>query len=213
VSAATTLEILVEEPSAERALRILVPKIVPGVSFAVRVMYGKDKLLKDLPNRLRGYAAWIASVDARVVVVIDRDDDDCLELKQRLDKIATEAGLTTTGNSSTYIQVLNRIVIEELEAWFFGDIPALRRAYPRISVSLGEQAKYRDPDRITGGTWEALERVLIQRGYHTTGLRKLEAAGSIAQHMDIESNRSKSFQVFCEGLRRLVSGGSDAQAN
>lgn len=37
------------------------------------------------------------------------------------------------------------------------------------------------------------------------GLNQLEAASAIAKHMDVESNRSRSFQVFRDGLRRLVS--------
>ena len=41
-------------------------------------------------------------------------------------------------------------LIEELEAWFFGDIAAIHAAYPRISIHLGGRANYRDPDAITG---------------------------------------------------------------
>jgi hypothetical protein len=32
---------------------------------------------------------------------------------------------------------LNRIAVEELEAWFFGDIEALRAVYPKLSATLG----------------------------------------------------------------------------
>ncbi len=39
------------------------------------------------------------------------------------------------------------------------------------------------------------------------GLRKVAAAEDIAPHMDVENNRAKSFQVFRDGLRRLVSEG------
>lgn len=108
--------------------------------------------------------------------------------------------------------VLFRIVIEELEAWFLGDVPALCRAYPRLPTSLGQQDGYRDPDAIRG-TWEALERVLRKHGYHRKGLAKYVAAGDVAPHMDVDNNRSRSFQVFRDGLRRLVKeGGRGAQA-
>lgn len=201
------LEVLVEEPSTERALRCLLPKIVPGVPFEIRDFRGKDRLLVELPKRLRGYQSWIDGTATRVVVVVDRDDDDCVELKRRLQQIAEQAGFRMRPGSSGCTQILNRVAIEELEAWFFGDIPALRRAYPRVPASLGQQARYRDPDAISGGTWEALERVLRDRGYHASGLKKLEAAAEIASCMDIESNKSKSFQVFRDGLRRLVNEG------
>jgi Domain of unknown function (DUF4276) len=200
VSAEVSLEVLVEEPSMERALRLLLPKIVPCVRFEIRDFRGKTTLLRELPNRLCGYRAWIATTSIRLVVVVDRDGDDCIELKDRLRQIAEQAGLRTG------IEVLNRIAIEELEAWYFGDILALCRAYPKVPASLGQKAGYRDPDAITGGTWEALERVLQNHGYHVTGLRKLHAANDIAPHMDVESNLSKSFQVFRDGLRHLVGG-------
>jgi hypothetical protein len=204
------LEVLVEETSIERALRHLLPKILPGVQFEIRDFRGKDMLLKELPKRLRGYRSWIDASATRVVVVVDRDDDDCAELKACLQRTAEQAGLRVRSDLSGCTQVLNRVVIEELEAWFFGDIPALRQAYPRVPSTLGQQARYRDPDAIIGGTWEALERVLQERRYHATGLNKLEAASEIASRMDIESNRSKSFQVFRDGLRRLLSEGPHA---
>ena len=198
------LEVLVEELSAERALSVLLPKIVPGVSFTIRVFNGKDTLLRELPARLRGYARWIALADTKLVVLVDRDGDDCGELKARLVRLALDAGLDPT-------MVLNRIVVEELEAWFLGDVNALCRAYSRIPASLGEQAAYRDPDAIRGGTWEALRRVLDKHGYNVAGFKKIQVAVDIAAHMDVESNRSTSFQVFRDGLRRLVSEGTHAQ--
>jgi hypothetical protein len=101
-------------------------------------------------------------------------------------------------------QVLNRIAIEELEAWFFGDIDALIHACPGISPNLGSQAKYRDPDMITGGTWEALEKVLQRAGHHKGGLEKTRAAREISQYMNPSKNRSKSFQIFYDGLLQLM---------
>lgn len=43
----------------------------------------KDNLLKRLPARLSGHAAWVPD-DWRIVVLVDRDDDGCAELKARL---------------------------------------------------------------------------------------------------------------------------------
>ncbi|RKZ56933.1 MAG: hypothetical protein DRR08_20355 [Candidatus Parabeggiatoa sp. nov. 2] len=51
------IEFLLEEPSAEAALQVLVPKLLPfGATFACHVMGGKKTLLKELPARLRGYS-------------------------------------------------------------------------------------------------------------------------------------------------------------
>lgn len=200
-----SLEILVEEPSAKRALEVLVPKIVPGTRFEIFEFRGKDALLKDLPRRLAGYAARLSWESIRVAVLVDRDDDDCVVLKERLQVMAKTAGLVTTSATSDGFTILNRIVVEELEAWFFGDVPALCAAYPRIPSTLHMQQRYRDPDAVAGGTCEALGRVLARHGYHKPRLQKLLLASDIAPHMDVENNRSQSFQVFRDGLRRLVS--------
>lgn len=209
------LEILVEERSAEQALYVLLPRIVPDVDFEVRVFQGKPDLIKKLPHRLKGYASWIAQADTCLVVFVDRDDDDCRKLKSNMEQIAATAGLVTATAAPVgrRVDMVNRVAVEELEAWFFGDVPALCAAYPRVSASLGRQAKYRDPDAVAGGTWEALERVLQAGGYHRGGLAKVAAATEIAQHMDVDGNRSRSFQVFRDGVRRLAAGGSSAAQN
>ncbi|MFJ7216713.1 DUF4276 family protein [Amycolatopsis sp. NPDC098790] len=201
VLAPCRLEVLVEEPSAEEALRTLLPKIVPGVEFQIVPFNGKTDLLRKLPVRLRDYTHYWAEMGLRIVVLLDRDNDDCAELKRRLVEIAHEAGLPAEAT-------LFRIVIEELEAWFLGDVPALHAAYPKVPPSLGSQTKFRDPENVPGGTWEGLEHVLQKHGYHKKGLQKVRAASEIAPHMDIENNRSKSFQVFRDGLRRLVKEGN-----
>jgi hypothetical protein len=106
--------------------------------------------------------------------------------------------------------VLNRIVVEELEAWFFGDLKALRLVYPRLPSSLANQAKFRNPDQISGGTWESLDKLLQKYGY-PQGLIKIEVAQKIAKYMNPEYNRSKSFQVFRQGILRLVSESKQAR--
>lgn len=201
------IELLVEEPSAEAALNNLVPKILPGIEFEIRTFQSKDNLLSDLPKRLKGYYHWLPE-DWRIAVLIDEDRQDCNELKEQLEDAAAAANLITkskAGKSKSF-QVLNRIVIEELEAWFFGDVEALVTAYPGVPDSLANKEKYRDPDAIKGGTWEALLRILQKAGHYQnlTYLPKIETARNISQHMDPERNRSKSFQVFKNGLLSLA---------
>lgn len=202
----TALHVLVEELSAERALVELLPRIVPGIDFQVLTFNGKPALLRKLPGRLAGYATYAHHVGLGVVVLTDRDDEDCVELKDRLEKLAGAVGLRTlsTATATHPAAVVNRIACEELEAWFFGDVPAVASAFPGVPSSLGEKAAFRYPDAITGGTAEAFERVLNDHGYHTTGLNKVAAATATAAYMDVENNRSNSFVNFRDGVRRLV---------
>lgn len=199
------LEVLVEEPSAEVALSNLLPRLMPADStFRLHVYNGKQDLLRRLPNRLLGYSRYLPE-DWRVIVLVDRDADDCHELKQRLDRAATQAGLTprTQTRGAARFHVLNRIAIEELEAWFFGDVVALRAAYPRVAESLDRKQAYRDPDAIRGGTKERLARVL---GYGRDTYPEIAVARAVSEHMVPERNRSHSFQVFAAGIAALVAG-------
>lgn len=78
------IEFLLEERSAEVALEIILPKILPeDIYYTFHVFEGKQALLKNLPVRLKGYKPWIPD-DWRIIVLIDRDQDDCLQLKATL---------------------------------------------------------------------------------------------------------------------------------
>ena len=200
------LELLVEEPSMEVFLRELLPRILSAdCDFEIHPFQGKLDLLGNLGNRLRGYAQWLPD-DWRILVIVDRDDDDCRQLKQRLEDVASGANLRTRSQAGGRPwQLVNRVVIEELEAWYFGDWEAVRSAYPRVSPTVPNQSRYRNPDSVRGGTWEAFERILKGRGYFRTGLRKMEAARTVAAYIDPARNRSHSFTKFRDALVEAAS--------
>jgi hypothetical protein len=202
----TRIEFLVEEQSAEEALRHLLPKITKNRGRAKVLSLGsKYKMLKKLPSRLAAYRQRIESGERlRVVVLVDRDDDDCESLKGMLEKMAREAALPTktSPDANGCFQVLNRVVVEELESWFIGDPAALQKAFgslPKINAAAGI---FRNPDN--GGTWEALHRFLTSHGIYKSGFPKIDAARRIAPHMETAGNRSKSFQTFVSGLEAML---------
>ena len=200
------VEVLVEEPSMEAALRVLLPRLLGELSFRVYPYQGKDDLLTKLPGRLRGYRSWLPP-DWRVVVVVDRDDDDCRALKRRMEQMAADAGLVTrsAARGGDYA-VVNRLAIEELEAWYFGDWQAVRAAYPKVPKTIPRQARYHNPDAIRGGTWEAFERVLQRAGYFRNGLRKIETARAVAKQWRADANSSHSFCLLRDTLREMATG-------
>ena len=194
------VEVLVEEPSMEEALRLLLPSMLNEITFEVHQHQGKRDLLTQLPQRLRGYAAWMPDT-WRIVVIVDRDDEECDTLKSRLEAAAKNEGLATRSSpvGGRYV-VVNRLAIEELEAWYFGDWEAVRAAYPSVPETIPQRAPFRDPDAVAGGTWEAFERVLQRAGYFRTGLRKIEVARAVAVKMDSSRNRSRSFRALRDAL-------------
>lgn len=199
------VEVFVEERSMETALRHLLPRILGPISLEIYQYQCKNNLLARLPERLEGYRAYLPD-NWRILVVVDRDDDDCIQLKAQLDEIAHTAGLTTRSQSrgDRGFALINRIAIEELEAWYFGDWQAVCDSYPKVSANIPNKSKFRDSDAIKGGTWEALERVLKAAGYFKGGLRKIEAAREIAQRMSPERNTSRSFQALRDALAELA---------
>ncbi|NLE59265.1 MAG: DUF4276 family protein [Planctomycetes bacterium] len=200
------VEFLLEERSAEAALARLLPKLLPPEStWSLHPFQGKPDLLAKFPSRLQGYARGWLPDDHRIVVLVDADQDDCRRLKSRLEAAASAVGLRTrsaTGPGGQFV-VLNRIAVEELEAWFIGDVEALASAYPAVPRGLGRRRGLRDPDAIRGGAREALERVLQEAGHFRSGLRRIEAAGHIAAHMEPSRNRSRSFRCFVDSLASL----------
>jgi len=202
---AAHLELLVEEPSMEAFLRALLPRLLPqDRTFEVHAFQGKTDLLGRLEQRLRGYAKWLPN-DWRIVVVVDRDDEDCRQLKRRLEEIALRAGVTTrTHAGAGQWQLVNRVAIEELEAWYFGDWDGVRAVYPRVAATVPQRQGFRDPDAIAGGTWEAFERVMQTHGYFKGALGKIEAARSLGAHIEPSRSRSASFSAFCAAITEAM---------
>ena len=191
------IHFLVEESSTEIALKFIVPKIIGNIhTFEIHNFGNKNNLLKKLPKRMKAYANFIPD-DCRIVILVDEDRANCLELKKKLCD-ASSVVIAKKGNI-----VLHRIVVEELESWFIGDVAAIRAEYEKIPASLPQQAKFRDPDAIKGGTWEELDKILKKYGYET-GLQKMNFAQKVSPHMDVENNQSRSFQVFRDGLRKII---------
>lgn len=196
------VELLVEEQSMEAfcepCCRSSSPRPVATQSIRFQC---KDALRRKIVDRLRGYAHWLPE-DWRVFVLVDRDDDDCAMLKAEIEANVRRAGLRTRSQDPHW-RVATRIVVEELEAWYFGDWQAVLKAYPKVSPRIPGRRAYREPDGIVR-TWEAFERILKRHGYFKGGLRKTEAARAIAEHVDPDANRSRSFVVFYSTLMELA---------
>ena len=211
-------EVLVEDLSGSVALQYILEKILGenGAvhSWTIHPFKGKGQLpkgqhkspirnnpqlLNNLPTRLRGYGNSLDD-SSSVIVVVDLDNDDCMKFKQDL--------LNVLNTCNPRPNTLFRIAIEEGEAWLLGDRAALTAAYPNaIDAVLNNYAQ----DSICG-TWEVLadavypggSAALKALGYPPTGQAKSDWARNIAPLMDVDSNQSKSFQVFRDGVRALA---------
>ncbi len=193
------LEILTEEPSAEAALALILGKINQDrFTFKIITHQGKYDLLQKLPAKLRAYQKFGLD-DKYLIVLIDRDHEDCFALKGRLEQIAQEAGLSTKSNPEEGgFKVLNRIAIQELEAWFLGDYEAVKAAYPKVSG----KANTPNPDAVAKPSTH-LTRILRRAGYQKLD-GKIETARKIAKHMAPNKNGSESFRQLLEGIEACL---------
>jgi hypothetical protein len=214
-------EILVEDISGKAALEILIPKIISDEhTFNIHAYKGVGRippgltpssdpkrriLLDQIPKLIQGYgntfAGYPPSYHAALVIICDLDER-CLsnfrrELLDCVDKCVIKP--------ETYFC----IAIEEGEAWYLGDIDAIKTAYPNVR---GHVLNSYVNDSICG-TWEKLADAIFPNGaqglsrlgWQAVGKEKMAWATNISPHMNVDINQSPSFCYFREKLRSLSS--------
>jgi hypothetical protein len=212
------IEILIEDSSGQALLKILVPRIIGayGEPHTWRIIGyrgigrlrsnlnqntdpSKRALLDQLPRLVNGYGKT-PGIDA-VVFVVDSDSRDCrgflAEIKTAIESCQSKPPKTMV-----------RLAIEEIEAWYLGDLSAIQKVYPRAKRAvLGNYV----PDSICG-TWERLADAVYPKGVtalkksnRNPGDLKHEWAKRLGPEINIENNLSPSFQKFCSGLKTMTS--------
>jgi len=213
-------EILVEDQSGKKALDVLVPKIVGHEhTFRVHQYKGigrlpknltrktdasKRILLEQLPKLLKGYGKTFANYPsdspAAVILVCDLDDKCLKAFRQELFAILEACHPKPETRFC--------IAIEEGEAWFLGDIAAVKAAYPRARDAVLNAYVN---DSICG-TWECLadaifpggSKALSVKGWRAIGAEKSAWSEKITPHMDVAKNASPSFNYFRQKILKLA---------
>jgi hypothetical protein len=201
-------EFLIEDQSGKRALEILLPQILDeSHTFRIHSYKGvgrippnlkpksgaeKRILLDQLPRLLKGFGRALKNQEATVLVVCDLDNKDKNEFHRELTEILDSCDPKPNARFC--------FAIEELEAWYLGDIPAIRSAYPSAKTDILN--KYEN-DSICG-TWELLadtiypngREALSKKGWQAIGEEKSVWAVKISPQMDVGNNLSPSFRRF-----------------
>lgn len=213
-------EILVEDSSGAKAVEILSSKIITADAehtFRVISYKGighipnnlqsssdpKKRILLDrLPQLIRGYDnTYPDPIYSPVVIVVCDLDERCFrEFRREL--------LDCLAKCAVKLNVYFCIAIEEMEAWYLGDINAIKSAYPRAKDKVLNSYV---PDSICG-TWEKLAdavfpggaKKLSRSGGPSEGEEKATWAKNISPHINVDSNQSPSFCYFRDKLRGLA---------
>lgn len=208
-------EFLTEDQSSKIAMEILIPKLLGNdITFRIFSYKGigripknlcpqsgasKRLLLDQLPKVLRGYGK---DPNCGIIVVIcDLDDKDKQQFLSELQQLLNDCDPKPE-------TTLFCLAIEEFEAWYLGDINAVKAAYPKANNTV--LSGYKNDDIC--GTWELLadaickggSKYLKKKGWQAAGEQKAIWAKEISPHMDVDDNLSPSFGEMRTKLRNAA---------
>lgn len=220
------LEILVEDQSGKKALDILVPKIIGGEhTFSVHAYKGVGRIPKNLstkgrpqnrilldrlPQLLRGYgktfAGYPSEYDTAVILVCDLDDKCLKAFRRELQHILDACDPKPNTRFC--------IAIEEGEAWFLGDMQAIKAAYPKAKDSVlnsyVNDSICGTREQLADAVYKGGAAALCAKGWQAVGAEKSLWAENICPNMDVEHNASPSFAYFRKKLLEQIGlSGSD----
>ncbi len=210
------IEFCIEDQSGEIFLNQMIPKLIQRSDVTWRVHSYKGigripakqtsasaikarMLLDNLPKIIGGMAKtpWVDVL----IVILDSDEADCIKLKQDL----VDIGRATAPDFNVFF----RIAVEEMEAWYLGDLAAIRSSYPGAREAVLQSYVQ---DSICG-TWERLADAVEAKGaaglkaagWPAPGIAKCQWAQSITPMMDPCVNQSPSFIIFRNKIMELTS--------
>ncbi len=203
-------QFLTEDQSGASLIKVVMDKVkqkyCPDISYNVVPFKGiggftkkntvketrTGKLLNDLSTYLRGFNKSLSAFPSAIIIVLDNDDNDPIQLRCSLEAVANQNLIS--------VDHVFCLAIEEVEAWLLGDEAAIISAYP--NAKLPQLRSYKQ-DSICG-TWETLADIVYKGGqsamkkqpYYERGKIKIEWANSIGKHLNLEKNKSPSFNYF-----------------
>lgn len=204
-------EFLIEDKSGEEMLKLLVPKIIDTQIHTFRIHSykgigaipknlktsqdaSKRSLLNQLPKLLSGYGkSFRYDLESNAVILVcDLDNKNKSKFLKELKDVLASCEIEPTTSFC--------LAIEECEAWLLGDLDAIKKAYPKANAQVLKNYKN---DSICG-TWELLADAVFsggsaklkELGHADEGTQKSEWAKNITPFMNIENNKSPSFNFF-----------------
>lgn len=176
-----------EEPSAREMLKGLLPRLLPPEVVPRFVVFeGKQDLERQLERKLRGWR----EPNSLFVVLRDQDAGDCQKIKSNL-----AAKCRTAGRPKSLV----RIACHELESWYLGDLAAVERALGLKNLARQQsRRRYNEPDMVVRPSDELGQ--LTKQAY-----QKIAGSRAIGPELSLTGNHSRSFVVFLDGVRRLIS--------
>ena len=176
--------ILVEEDSAKIILDELCQRFFPDAGFIVIPHNGKHALRKSIEKKLK--TPWLPKT--RFIILHDKDDDDCRQLKSKLLNLIPAA---------KHPNCKVRIVMSELETWYLSDLDALVESgllTSKRKEQLQNDSKFRAIEKLENAKQEFYKLINVQTLQQRTLARK------IAPYINPDRSSSTSFKLLRETL-------------
>ena len=207
-------EFLVEDQSSAKAMEILLQKILEDKTTYRILPYkglghlpkdlkpktdaSKRKLLDQLPKLLRGYGR-VPDI-GHIIIICDLDDKNRKQFLSELNNVLNTCYPKPNAHFC--------LAIEEFEAWYLGDLAAVKEAYPKAKDTILNG--YKNDDIC--GTWELLADAvykggrhnLIKQGWQAVGKEKSIWAEKISPCMKIDNNISPSFNNMLKQVHSIM---------
>ena len=178
---------LVEEPSMQLFLEALFQQLhLPETAYQIKAFRGKQLLLPAIPRLLNSWR----EPNTQFFILIDNDNKDCIQLKKRLISDCLQANRSDT---------VVRIVCQELEAWYLGDLSAIKNYNP-LKKSFKGQLKQLEDEKLAPDEIQRPSKVLEA---HLGNLIKSDIAKYMGKHITLEDNSSISFGYFVQALKTV----------
>jgi hypothetical protein len=180
---------LLEEETMRISLNNLLVKIIPEKQYQLISFNGKMDLQASIPKIVPTLSKHL---NAKIVIVHDQDNHNCIELKKKLIHLSKHS----------CCPILVRIACRELEAWFLGDMKAIEKAFPKFkSKQYDNKKKFRNVDHIQKPS--IILKKLIPELNNFDVIPKRKIAENISFHMNVNDNKSQSFNQFINGVQKI----------
>jgi len=187
VSSPKKIVFLVEEPSMKLFLEALFQQLnLPKTCYQINDFRGKQLLLRAIPQLLNSWR----EPNTQFFILIDNDNKDCIQLKKRLVSDCLQTKRTDT---------VIRIVCQELEAWYLGDLTAIKQYNP-LQKSFKGQLKQLEDGKIVPDDIQNPAKMLEA---HWGQLVKSALARYMGENITLNGNTSVSFGYFLQALKTV----------
>ncbi len=183
---------LVEDFSMKKFLEGILPRLgFESYHFEIKFHQGKEDLKCNLDKTI----PTLSKRANQIIILIDQDTENCLELKNNIKEKMWRCSC----------EYKIRIACYELEAWFLGDMDAIKQCSERFNPdSYRNKEEYRNIDAIYKPKPSThIEKIVpdLKKIYSS----KDKFAAEISKHINLENqvNKSYSFNVFLETIKSI----------